>query len=99
MKIFLDSDDRQMPSGWIHLRWPDEVIRILKKQSVDIISLTESLGDDQRAGGMDLLVWIEVRWRTYGHLPPVCVVHDQDPISRVRLQQQIDKLKALIHDA
>jgi len=77
------------------MRWPDEVIRVLKQGPLAVVSLTEDLGDNQRAGGMDLLVWLEGQWRAYGHLPPECVVHDKDPVSRLRLQQQIDKLKAL----
>ncbi|MDN5500157.1 MAG: hypothetical protein L0G80_09525, partial [Shewanella sp.] len=58
MKIFLD-DERLAPTGWLHARWPDEVISCLAKGMVTDISLDHDLGDDARGTGYDVLLWIE----------------------------------------
>ncbi|MGI2080401.1 cyclic-phosphate processing receiver domain-containing protein [Shewanella putrefaciens] len=47
MKIFLD-DERLAPTGWLQVRWPDEVISYLAKGMVTDISLDHDLGDDAR---------------------------------------------------
>ena len=58
MKIFLD-DERDPPEGWTLVRWPQEVIDLLKTGKVSEISLDHDLGDDRKGTGYDVLTWIE----------------------------------------
>lgn len=66
MKIYLD-DIRPTPVGWIGVRWPGEMISLIRKGGVTEISLDHDLGDDDLARfeqrkeitGQDVLDWLE----------------------------------------
>ena len=82
MKIFLD-DERLAPTGWLHARWPDEVISCLAKGMVTDISLDHDLGDDARGTGYDVLLWIEQDIVDTGFKPPNINVHKSNPAARI----------------
>lgn len=69
MKLFLD-DERSAPEGWIHVRWPEEAIEILKAGTVIELSLDHDLGDDAHGTGYDVILWIEQAVATKGFVPP-----------------------------
>ena len=74
LRVFLD-DERTAPVGWHQVRWPDEVIELLKKGKVSEISLDHDLGDDERGTGYDVVLWIEEQVITQGFCPPKISVH------------------------
>jgi len=65
MKVWLD-DERPAPSGWKHVYWPEEAIRLLRSGRVDEISLDHDLGDDRHGTGNDVVLWIEEAVVTQG---------------------------------
>ncbi|MGW8177493.1 MAG: cyclic-phosphate processing receiver domain-containing protein, partial [bacterium] len=80
VKVFLD-DERPTPDGWIHARWPEDVINHLKNGNVEEISLDHDLADPLVEGqgycssiaertGYDVLVWIEEQVALNGFVPP-----------------------------
>lgn len=84
MKIFLD-DERQTPTGWIRVYWPDEAIALLQAGQVAEISLDHDLGDDARGTGYDVVRWIEEAVRLRGFVPPRIHVHSANSAARVRM--------------
>ncbi len=94
MKIFLD-DERPTPDGWIHARWPEEVIEHLKRGVVVEISLDHDLGDDEHGTGYDVLLWLEEQVATKGFVPPKCRVHSANSAARVRMEAAIASIERL----
>ena len=74
IKVYLD-DMRTPPKGWTLVRWPDEVIALLKKGNVTEISLDHDLGDDKRGTGYDVLTWIEKEVVLRDYVPPKINIH------------------------
>jgi hypothetical protein len=51
VKVWLD-DQRAAPEGWVHVRTPEEAIRLLRRGEVEELSLDHDLGlDVGRASG------------------------------------------------
>ena len=94
MKIFLD-DERLAPTGWLHARWPDEVISCLAKGMVTGISLDHDLGDDARGTGYDVLLWIEQAIVDTGFQPPKINVHTSNPAARIRMLAAVEQINRL----
>ncbi|QQK59406.1 hypothetical protein FJD32_007735 [Shewanella sp. LC6] len=94
MKIFLD-DERLAPTGWLHARWPDEVISCLAKGMVTDISLDHDLGDDARGTGYDVLLWIEQAIVDTGFKPPKIYVHTSNPAARIRMLAAVEQINRL----
>lgn len=95
LKLYLD-DERKAPSGWKQVRWPDEMIKLLKKGGVDEISLDHDLGDDDRGTGYDVILWIEKEIVMNNFNPPKIKVHSANTSARKKMEQgiqQIHKLK------
>ena len=84
MRVFLD-DERQPPPGWVLVRWPDEVIRLLEAGGVEALSLDHDLGDDDRGTGYEVLLWVEQAVATRGFVPPRIIVHSANPAARIAL--------------
>lgn len=95
IKIYLD-DERKAPPGYIQARWPDEVIKMLKKREVDEISLDHDLGDDTKGTGYDVILWIEKAVVEKDFEPPKIKVHSANTSARRKMEagiKQIEKLK------
>jgi len=78
MKVYLD-DERETPSGWVRVYWPDQAIELLKTGKVIEISLDHDLGDDNRGTGYDVILWIEKAVMMHGFKPPRIGVHSANP--------------------
>jgi hypothetical protein len=50
--------------------WPQEAIRLHDTGNVEEISLDHDQGDDDRATGYDVILWIEEAVALRGHRPP-----------------------------
>lgn len=94
MKVFLD-DARAAPGGWIHVRWPSDVIILLKSGNVTHLSLDHDLGDDQRGTGYDVLLWIEQEVALHRFTPPVITVHSANPAARQRMLAAVVSIRNL----
>ena len=94
MKIFLD-DEREAPEGWVHVRWPDEAIELLKIGNVTDVSLDHDLGDDERGTGYDVILWIEEVVATRGFNPPNIRVHSANSSARLKMEAGIDSIMRL----
>tara|TARA_Y100000034_G_C6752599_1_gene334690 strand:+ start:395 stop:715 length:321 start_codon:yes stop_codon:yes gene_type:complete len=92
--VWLD-DERPAPPGWVHCRWPDEVIRLLKAGAVAAVSLDHDLGDDERGTGYDVVLWIEQALVTEGVTPPEIRIHTANPAARRRMQAGADSIRRL----
>ena len=88
MKIYLD-DERIAPKGWVQVRWPDEVIALLKTENVTELSLDHDLGDDERGTGYDVLLWLEEQVVCHLFRPPIIHVHTANPAARVRMEMAV----------
>lgn len=93
-KIFLD-DERPCPEGWVSARWPDQVIELLKTESVSEVSLDHDLGDDERGTGYDVILWIEEAVATRSFTPPVIRVHSANVSARAKMEAGIAAIKRL----
>jgi len=94
MKVWLD-DVRTAPDGWIHARWPDEVIELLIAGGVTHLSLDHDLGDHRRGTGYDVLVRLEDAVARRGIKPPSIAVHSANPVGRARMLQAARSIERL----
>lgn len=96
VRVYLD-DERPTPDGWIHARWPEDVINHLKSGSVEEISLDHDLADPFVEGqgycssirertGYDVLVWIEEQVVLNGFVPPVIRIHTANSSAREKME-------------
>ena len=96
IKVFLD-DERPTPSGWVHARWPEDVIELLKQGDVEEISLDHDLADPFVDGqgycssmvertGYDVLVWIEEQVMLHDFVPPIIHIHTSNLSARIRME-------------
>jgi hypothetical protein len=94
MKVFLD-DERPPPDGWKLVRWPEEVIALLKTEKVTEISLDHDLGDDEHGTGYDVILWIEERVAMKNFLPPKINVHSANSSARQKMEAGIKSIERL----
>ena len=94
MKIYLD-DTRPTPEGWVRAYWPDEVVDLLERHKVEVVSLDHDLGDDKRGTGYDVVLWIEEAVATRNYRPPRLVVHSANPPAAERMQRGIDSIRQM----
>ena len=103
MKLFLD-DERIAPDGWKQLRWPEEIIEILKSKAghVTHISLDHDLGDNEAAKkesrkertGYDVLLWLERQVYAQPSFPvPVLVVHSANSVAAGKMKLAIKSIE------
>lgn len=97
VKVFLD-DEREVPPGWIHVRWPDEVISLLETGNVAEVSLDHDLGDDARGTGYDVICWIEEAVATRQFVPPRIHVHSANSSARERMVLGIESIARLVRE-
>ncbi len=93
-KVFLD-DERPTPDGWVHARWPEEVIALLQTNTVTDISLDHDLGDDEHGTGYDVVLWIEQAVAMQGFKPPRITVHSANASARLKMLAGIESIKRL----
>lgn len=94
MRIWLD-DKRPAPHGWIHVRWPQEVIALIKNHDVEEISLDHDLGDDETGTGYDVLKWMEEAIHNMQlsiTKVPRIRIHTANPVGRQRMEQSKRKI-------
>ena len=93
MKVYLD-DERTAPDGWTHVRWPDEVVDLLKTGKVTELSLDHDLGDDARGTGYDALLWLERAVIIDGFKPPErIVIHSANASAWKKMSQAIQAIE------
>jgi len=96
MKLYLD-DERAAPEGWVQVRWPDEVIKLLQSGEVTHLSLDHDLGDDQRGTGYDVLLWVEREVVLRNYTPPEHIhVHSANPAAKQRMLAAIESILKLV---
>jgi len=98
MKIYLD-DEREAPEGWLRVRWPEEVIDLLRGGNVTEVSLDHDLGDDGHGTGYDVVLWIEEAVATKGFRPPKITVHSANSSARLKMEAGIGSIKRLASGA
>jgi hypothetical protein len=98
LKIWLD-DERPAPSGWLLARWPNEVIKLLKRHDVATISLDHDLGNDAHGTGYDVLLWIEEAVLLHGYKPPEILIHSANPAARTRMEAARKSINRLAKQA
>lgn len=94
MKVFLD-DERETPSGWRRVYWPDEAIELLKTGAVTEISLDHDLGDDDRGTGYDVVKWIEQAVALHEYKPPEISIHSANTSARIKMEAGVAAIKRL----
>ena len=97
MKVWLD-DMRPAPTGWVHVRTPEEVIELLRGGGVEELSLDHDLGLDVGARertGYDVLVWLEreIALGRWAFPLPAIGVHSANPVGRKRMEQAIASIR------
>ena len=98
MKVWLD-DMRPAPTGWVHVRTPEEVIELLRGGGVEELSLDHDLGLDVGARertGYDVLLWLE-REVAKGRMRPPAVlrVHSGNVAAVRRMEQAVESIRQL----
>lgn len=92
MKLYLD-DTREAPKGWVRCYWPEEVIKYIQTESVEMISLDHDLGDDEHGTGMTVLNWIEEQVYTNDKFVlPIIWVHSANAPKRIEMIKLINRL-------
>ncbi|WP_418641720.1 cyclic-phosphate processing receiver domain-containing protein [Vibrio chaetopteri] len=91
MRVYLD-DERETPSNYVRVYWPDEAIALLKTGDVTEISLDHDLGNDERGTGYDVLLWIERAVYTENFVPPLIYVHSANSSARLKMQAAIENI-------
>jgi len=94
MKVYLD-DERPTPEGWVGVKWPEEVIDLLKTGEVTHLSLDHDLGNDERGTGYDVVVWVEEQVVLRNFTPPVISLHTANPSARQKMQTGVDSINRL----
>jgi hypothetical protein len=105
MKVFLD-DMRTPPDGWILVRWPEEVIELLKTGKVKEVSLDHDLADPLVDGqgycssrkertGYDVLLWIEEQVATSDFVPPIIHIHTSNASARKKMEMAVNNIEKL----
>ena len=94
MRVYLD-DERDTPSGWVRVYWPDEAIELLETNEVREISLDHDLGDDDRGTGYDVVLWIEEAVATRGFKPPEIRVHSANSSARDKMEAGIRSIRRM----
>ena len=97
MKLYLD-DVRPTPKGWIHCRWPEDVISYMASygRRIDEISLDHDLGDDSIGTGYDVLTWIEEQcYYDSSFYVPEINLHTDNSVGRQRMKNAIQKIQKL----
>lgn len=97
MKLFLD-DERPAPPGWRLVRWPDDVIDLLRGGEVTHLSLDHDLGDDDEGTGYDVILWIEEAVATSPFVPPVITVHSANGPARKRMEAGIASIERIVRE-
>jgi len=94
LRIYLD-DFRAAPTGWTLVRWPEDVIELLKTQTVDEASLDHDLAEEGPTArtGYDVLPWIESQVVVNGFVPPILHAHSSNSSAVERMKAAIDKIK------
>lgn len=92
MKVYLD-DIRKPPAGWTLVKWPDEVIKLLKTGKVKELSLDHDLGDDERGTGYDVILWIEEQVFKKSFQAPKIKVHSANVSARKKMVQGIKSIE------
>src|SRR5467141_1858133 len=87
MKVWLD--DRRTPPDetWTWVRLPEEAIKLLETQEIEVISFDHDLGvvDGVELTGYEVLLWIEEAVALRGYTPPEMRVHSANPPGHERL--------------
>jgi len=93
VKVYLD-DERVPPEGWVLVRWPDEVIDLLKTGEVTHLSLDHDLGDDGRGTGYDVLLWLEEQvFNNKFFKVPEMKVHSANSGARPKMESAIRSIQ------
>lgn len=95
MRVYLD-DERNTPTGWVRVYWPDEAIALLEAGLVSEISLDHDLGDDARGTGYDVVLWIEEAVALRGFVPPRMHVHSANSSAREKMLAGIRAIEGRI---
>jgi len=106
IKVFLD-DDRPTPPGWIHARWPEDVIELLKIGGVTEISLDHDLADPfvkeqgycssiRERTGYDVLLWIEEQVALHDFIPPIIHIHTANSSAREKMEAARESIIKLV---
>lgn len=105
IKVYLD-DERPTPEGWVHARWPEDVIEYLEQGIVEEISLDHDLADPFVEGqgycssvkertGYDVLLWIEEQVANHGFVPPLIHIHTANSSARRRMEAAKESIERL----
>jgi hypothetical protein len=100
MKVYLD-DERTAPPGWIQVRWPKEIIELIKQGGVEIVSLDHDLADPlvtKERTGYDVLLWIEERVATTDFVPPIIYIHTANCSAKKKMQAALKNIKRLLEE-
>jgi len=80
------------------LRWPEEVIKLIKAGGVECVDLDYYLGEGRETvrprTGLDVLTFL-LEWVREGHSAPRIMIHTADPDARRQmylLREQIERL-------
>jgi hypothetical protein len=102
MRVWLDDKcdidgDRRTPSGWVGVKTADEVIALLKRGTVEALSLDHDLGDEESVGsGYDVLEWIEKEVATNGFIPPQKIkIHSANTSVYPKMDLAIESIEKL----
>ena len=94
MRVYLD-DERVAPDGWVQVRWPEDVIKLLESGQVTELSLDHDLGDDEHGTGYDVILWIERAVAMCGFQPPLIRVHSANSSARIKMEAGIRSINHL----
>src|SRR6267378_187556 len=96
MKVWLD--DRRPPppdSTWTWVKLPEDAIKLLETEEVEVISFDHDLGiiDGEELTGYTVVLWIEEAVALRGYTPPEMRVHSANPPGHERLLRGVRSIE------
>jgi hypothetical protein len=100
MKVFLD-DVRTPPEGWVHVRWPSDVFKLLETNEVTHLSLDHDLGDAENADhegriertGYTVMLWLEEKvFFDRAYKVPEITFHSDNSVGVQKMRASLTKI-------
>lgn len=102
MRVWLD-DERSAPDGWVRVRTVDQALELLRRGTVEEISLDNDLGEGEREG-REVVTWLEemAHAGNFDVVPDEILVHSANSVAAAHMRagvRNIERWREQMRDA